>query len=233
MLIFRNNNHLGDCLLQLGLLKMLHKQYNVEVGFVVRDRLQWDVIKTAQFLSYKSWQDVEYNSKYTDGDIFSNLAHDFVADDSSRGKMSLVEMWAKSIPYPLKGEKKPFIQLTPEDYKEAHKLNLKGKVFIAPYKVTCLAYPEVPKGQTYLLLRFAHKGCYLLGGRGRKRQTGFYSCYGLPIRVVGVLLKEAKALYCLNNGITNLAWAVGQKNIYEWLGPITEWAKVPYSRRLN
>jgi len=229
MLIFRNNNHFGDCLLQLGLLKMLAEQHKTEVGFYVKDELQWQAIKYARFLRNAGI----YGSFSTIGEDYKYI--DFIADESARGKMSLIEMWAQSIPSPcsLKGELKPFIQLRDSDYTEANKLNLKGKVFVAPFKLTCSRYPQVFEGMQFLQRTLANKGYYLLGASGDPAWSGFTPLLGLPIRTVGVLLKEARALYCINNCIANLAWAVGLKNIHEWVTPVTEWAKIPYSERIN
>ena len=110
-----------------------------------------------------------------------------------------------------------------EDYKEAHKLKLKNKVFMSPYKATCMGTPGVADTQAFMFREYKNEGVYLLGEKHRPKSPGYYHCFGLPIRVVAVLLKEAKHLYCINNGIANLAWAVGQRNIYEYLPEATRW----------
>lgn len=222
--VFRNNNHMGDCLLQLGLLKMLHDQCpDISIGYEVNTMQQFQIILTARWLANKSFSINKSDSS----------AIDFVGDESCRGKMRLIDMWARSIPYKLAGERKPYIHLTSQDCAWAELLSLKTQTFVAPFKATCQSYAEVKEGQEWMKKNLANQGYYLLGLFDDPHWPGFKPVFGLPIRIVGALLQKAKALYCLNNGIANLAWAVGQKNIYEWLGPVTEWGKVPYSIRLE
>lgn len=229
MIWFRNRNHFGDALLQLGILKALHERHGVEIGFIVNSLLQLEACYTADFL--KCLIDNE-TVKLAYPPIKEKDIIDFVAHDEDRDNgLSLIQMWAKSVPYDLSGVSlKPYIKLTSADQDAARRiLRDPRQIFVSPFVASWLWEPELIAGQRYLCKELAYHGAYLIGSAEDPKWPGFNHLMGVPIRTVGALLRNCKGLYCIANGIANLAWAVGQTTIYEWITPMRRPAKVPYS----
>jgi hypothetical protein len=227
MIWYRNNNHFGDCLLQLGILKAIKERYDAEIGFIVNSTLQFEACFSADFLSGLLMDQKENNPP---------AVVDFVAIEEDRAAgVRLIDMWAKSPKYNLTGmELKPYINLTAEDRFEAHRL--RGgleKKYLSPFAATCLWEKELDDGQRHFATDPKYREHCLIGSRNDPAWMNFDVLMGYPIRTVAALLEDADELVCIGNGIANLAWAVGCPCIKEWVTPLRAWAKVPYSERIN